>query len=780
MAKHQNLLKFFQRSPTTVGVHDTVVVRESIRMNHTSLKNQLLPQADQASPPFSEVDPPRFSVFEKLPAAEESKLGTYIGVFRPTLLTILGAIMFLRFGYVVGHAGLFGALLILLMTYVITGTATLSFSSITTNIRLKTGGVFALVSQSLGLEAGGALGLPLYFAQVMGSVLCIYGFAEGWAFLYPEHNTKMVILTVYAGGLLLAFISEKMVLQLQFLVLLALIIAFISMFGSLSEMKKFQNPEVWGSFKGVDLWVLFAVFFPAGTGIKVGASLAGKLEDPRRSIPIGTMAAWAVSFVVYALLIIWYAVVASPKELQTNYLIALDRALWGPAVLIGLLATCASGAISLILTASADLAALGRHGIVPKGRFLAKSSRGGNTRNATLVTGGVIACGLLLGDLNRVASLITMFYLITYATLNIVVLIEQSLGLLSFRPTFKVPIWVPALGTITSVFAMIITNPAFGLVALSAVVGVYIYLERKQLATPWETVRSGIFIALADWAARQTQKISSANERAWKPDLLVPIDDPQQLQGEYRLLLSIMNPKGSLHVLNVHPVAAHQADERLDEIVRFFQREEIFATYATIESPNILAGVRTGMAVLKGTFFKPNILFINAQNRTEENIRDLITMAKSYKMGVALFFLNEQTLMGRERDVNIWVRDQSPDWRLGLRMANLDLSILLGYQLNRNWQGRLAMITCLKDPEESDKALNFLQSLQRDARLPVQTKILVKECEFADALPNVPKADLNIFGLDERFDLQKLHQYKQLTAASCLFVMDSGEESALA
>ena len=122
--------------------------------------------------------------------ANQRKLGTYVGVFRPTILTIFGVIMYIRMGWVVGHAGLVGALLILFMTFIITGTAALSFSSITTNIRLKAGGVFALVSQSLGLEAGGAVGLPLYLAQSMGAALYIYGFAEGWNYLFPDKKSK--------------------------------------------------------------------------------------------------------------------------------------------------------------------------------------------------------------------------------------------------------------------------------------------------------------------------------------------------------------------------------------------------------------------------------------------------------------------------------------------------------------------------------------------------------------------------------------------------------------
>ena len=125
------------------------------------------------------------TVVGNAPRSAVQKLGTFSGVFRPTILTILGVIMYVRMGWIVGHAGLLGALFILFLTFLITGTAALSFSSITTNIRLRAGGVFALVSQSLGLEAGGAVGLPLFLAQSLGAALYIYGFAEGWQFFFP-------------------------------------------------------------------------------------------------------------------------------------------------------------------------------------------------------------------------------------------------------------------------------------------------------------------------------------------------------------------------------------------------------------------------------------------------------------------------------------------------------------------------------------------------------------------------------------------------------------------
>ena len=390
------------------------------------------------------------------------------------------------------------------------------------------------------------------------------------------------------------------------------------------QQKRFTTQNFGEIFEAGNIWLLFAIFFPAGTGIKVGASLSGKLEDSRRSIPLGTMAAWSVALVTYIALIVWYSVLGSPEELKNNYLVATEYSLWGPAVLIGLLSSCFSATLGSLVAAPNVLAALGQNKIIPKGEFIAKESAGGTPRNAMVINGVFVGLSLLLGDLNRVAALITMFFLITYSTLNVVVLVEQSLNLVSFRPTFKVPIWVPAIGTATSVFAVTIINPIFGLMAIGIVVALYVYLERRQLETPWETVRSGIFIGLADWAARQIQrKQTEGMERAWKPDILVPIKYSQQLQGEYRFLLSLTAPKGSIQALTIRTKNRNPDSKRLNEIIDYFRAEGLFATHALVDADTIDHGAEIGISILKGSFFKPNILYIDTSHLTPEEIASL-------------------------------------------------------------------------------------------------------------------------------------------------------------
>lgn len=477
-------------------------------------------------------------------------------MYRPTVLTILGLMMYVREGWVVGEAGLLGALLIILATFVITGTAALSLSSITTNIHIGAGGVFSIIAKSLGLETGGSIGVPLYFGQALSGALYIYGFTEGWLYLFPEHSPWLVAYAVFVVTLCIAVISSNVAFQIQGVVMLIIVASLASILLGATQLGggegAVHSPDLWGSFEDISFWTLFAIFFPGGTGVNVGASLSGALKNLRRSIPRGTLAAVGTAMVVYVVMAIWYSVVASPVELQTNRLIVIEKAAVGELVLVGLLASTFTATISSMVAAPRVLQALAEQNIVPASDWLSHQTSGGDPRHATLATGGLVAAALLLGGLDAVAMLITMFFLLIYLTINGVVAVEQGLGLISFRPTFAIPFWVPLLGVGSCTVALFIISPFFTLVALSIILGIYVYLVSRRLQTPWQTVRSSIFVSLADWASKQVAHThGEPDERSWKPDLLVPVTSRAQLDGLFRFLRTLAEPKGSMKIVGI-------------------------------------------------------------------------------------------------------------------------------------------------------------------------------------------------------------------------------------
>jgi len=227
---------------------------------------------------------------------KQNKYGTISGVFVPTLLTILGVILFLREGWVIGNAGLLGGWLIVSLAFSIVILTALSMSCITTNIRIKAGGAYSIISQSLGLEVGGSVGIPLYLSQSFAITMYIFGFREGWLYIFPGHMAILVDLATFATLFIIAFLSAKLAFKVQYLILAVIIAALVSIGLSIFDGAMVHDIQWWGEypgapesgFQGATFWVVFAVLFPAATGIMAGANMSGELKDPKKSIPIGT------------------------------------------------------------------------------------------------------------------------------------------------------------------------------------------------------------------------------------------------------------------------------------------------------------------------------------------------------------------------------------------------------------------------------------------------------------------------------------------------------------
>ena len=118
-------------------------------------------------------------------------LGTFAGVFTPSILTILGIILFLRLGYVVGNAGLGLTLVILLLANGISVLTSVSLSAISTNLKVKGGGDYYLISRTLGLEFGGAIGIVVFLAQAVSIAFYCLGFGEALAALLPSNSSLL-------------------------------------------------------------------------------------------------------------------------------------------------------------------------------------------------------------------------------------------------------------------------------------------------------------------------------------------------------------------------------------------------------------------------------------------------------------------------------------------------------------------------------------------------------------------------------------------------------------
>ena len=740
------------------------------------------------------------------------KFGTFAGVFTPTLLTILGVIMYLRTGWVVGNAGVLGTVGVVGLSFGITIATGLSMSSITTNIRIGAGGAYSIISQSLGLEVGGSVGIPLYLSQALAVALYVFGFREGWAWVFPEHPAILVDLGVFAVIVGVAWVSASFAFRVQYLIMAVIAGSLVSVGVAAANGSMVHDvvdvglvgpyagtPE--GGFSGTSFWAVFAVFFPAATGIMAGANMSGDLRDPKRSIPVGTLSAIAVSLVIYVLLAYWLARSATPQELMSNYTIMIDRAAWGPAVVAGLLGATFSSALASIVGAPRILQALGDHGVLPQSPWLAERTPKGEPRHALLVTAAIVAAALLLRDLNAIAPVITMFFLITYAMINFVVFVEGQLGLVSFRPTLRVPQFVPLAGLAGCLLAMFVVHPAFALAAVVVVVAFYGFLLRRQLEAPYGDVRSGLFVALAEWAAKRVGDMPARQERAWKPNLLVPVEDVAVLRGTFEVVLDVARPRGSVKLVGLNgtlPPPGSRPDvgppddelvsgrlDRLPTLAAAFRRKGVFSSFAVVDAAGFEEGVVTAVQALRGSFFRPNVLFLPLPARGagddahQAAFARAIAEARRQQLGTLAWVPHPTAGLGQRHAINVWVHDRTPDWRLSMDIGNLDLSLLVAYKLKQNWDGAIRLITVVRDEGELERARHFLTRLIDVARLPSATPVAVAG-DFGAYVREAPQADLNLFGLGPDPSFEAMRALVRTTHASALFVRDSGLENALA
>ncbi len=718
------------------------------------------------------------------------KFGTFTGVFTPTLLTILGVIMYVRLPWVVGNAGVVGAWMIMGLAMGITVCTGLSLSSIATNTRVGAGGAYAIIQRSLGYEVGGSVGIPLYLTRPIGTAMYIFGFREGWLWMFPGHPPMAVDLVVFLALFIVAYRGADIAFKVQYGIMAVIVLSLLSIVMSPELASSTRAVHLFGSFpgfpedgfQGVSPWVVFAVFFPATTGILAGTNMSGELENPRRGIPVGTLWAMAVSTVIY-LGLAWVAArLADPTDLQSNYAIFIDKAFWPPAVLAGLLGATFSSALAGTVGGPRILMAMGDHKLLPGSAWLARTASDGEPRNAVLVTGILTLAAIMMRDLNAVAPLLTMFFLITYSVINIVLLVETSLGLVSFRPTMRIHWIVPFLGTIGAVFTMFIVNPTFGLLACLMVVAIYVWILRLGVVANGEGVRSSIFVAVAEWAAAKVSELDQRNVRAWKPNLLVPFEDPAHVRGDFSFLVDVARPEGSVKLLGL-ATDASVADTKLRVIrlAQSFRRKKLTSNWSVVETPDFPTGVVTSIQALQSAFFRPNTLFLSTEYNEvlKDRYEEILRTARQTGVGVLLLSTHPRARMGVNGVINVWIREQ-PTWDIDFAFVhnNLNLSLLMGYRLGRSWDAEINLVTMVEDPAKMLEARAFLLELHDIGRLPKRTNVHVFTGSFPVDAGLAPLADLAIVGIGASPDFQLMADIVTLTRASCLFVADSGLESA--
>ena len=388
--------------------------------------------------------------------------GTFQGVFTPSILTIIGVVMYLRFGWMLGNVGLATSLLIVTIGSAITFLTGLSISALATNMRMKGGGAYFMLSRSLGLEAGAALGMPLALSQAIAVSFYVAGFSEALVEsglpVVSEWDPRFVGLGTLFVLAVVSTLSANIALKSQYFVMAAIAASLVSFFmgaspEALDAAAAAEAPPPLG------FWPVFAVFFPAVTGILSGVGMSGDLKNPGRSIPVGTIAAVLVGYAVYmSVPLVLSNFVGDPAVLRTDTMILQKCARWQWLILAGIWAATLSSAVGSFLVAPRVMQALSRDRLLPGwlGRGFGRSD---DPRLAAMVCFAIASACIWFGDIDVIAPVLTLFNLSTYGLLNLSAACEEVMANPSWRPTFRVRAGLSFAGFAGCLAAMFMISP---------------------------------------------------------------------------------------------------------------------------------------------------------------------------------------------------------------------------------------------------------------------------------------------------------------------------------
>ena len=678
-------------------------------------------------------------------------------VFLASISTILGAVLFLRFGYAVAHAGMVGALMIVLLGHLVTVPTALAISEIATNRRVEGGGEYFIISRSFGRTIGATIGIGLYLSQAISVAFYMIAFAEAFRPLAPwleswtgqpfdprlvsvPASVALILLVLFRG----ADLGVKALWGIVAILGLSLALFFVG--GPVAEAPS-GTSVIFHGLKGGDPFMLvFAIVFPAFTGMTAGVGLSGDLKNPRRSIPLGVLSATLVGLVVYVAVVAKLALSAPGERLASEPLIMAKIALWGPIVPIGLGCAALSSAIGSILVAPRTLQALGGDQVLPSpalNRFLA-AGRGANNepRNATLVTSIVALATIAFGSIDFVARIVSMFFMVTYGSLCAISFLEHFAARPSYRPSFRSRWYLSLLGALLCLLLMFQMDPGFALLSIVVMIGIYAGLRSTK---GWQGDLAEIFRGVMTQATRffqiQLQRSASSTEAGeWRPNLIAVSEHTFERSAPLQLLTWICHRQGLgtyLHLLRgrLDRETFAESERLLPRLVDLTSARHSALVVDTIVSPSLKTALAQAFQMPSVTGKEHNTTMFELVAADAEEVlvelREGCILAWDAHIS-PLVLRHGERFFGSRRDVHIWLTWHDYD--------NAPLMILLAYVLlgHPDWSRAEIRIFAAFPQSQVDEQRRRLIDLIEAGRLPISLK------------------NLRIIPTDERVDFDNL------------------------
>ncbi|MBN2262810.1 MAG: amino acid permease [Prolixibacteraceae bacterium] len=660
-------------------------------------------------------------------------------VFFTAISTILGAILFLRFGFAVGTMGFWGVILLILLGHLVTIPTALAISELATNKRVQGGGEYFIISRSFGLNIGSTIGITLFLSQAISVAFYVIAFTESFEFLFnwvlSKYNFELPrqAISIPAMATLAVIIFKKgasLGVKLLYWVVAILFISIAMFFMGKTEFAaegvvSFSNLE----FRNADsFFLIFAIVFPAFTGMTAGVGLSGDLKNPSKSIPLGTTLATFSGLIIYFFISYKLAISASPEQLVENQLIMANIAIAGVAIIpLGLAASTMSSALGSILVAPRTLQALAKDKTFPVRRinlWLA-AEKNSEPVNATLVTSVIAMVFVIMGDVDAVAQIISMFFMVTYGSICLISFLNHFGSSPSYRPSFKSKWFISLTGFIVAVWVMFKISTGYAFMSFLVMAVLYIYLSYKNKERKgFEALFANTVFQLNRNLHMFVQKQQKAGtNKEWRPSAICISQDTFERFDTIKLLDWISYRYGFgtyLHLILGYFSKANKklANEEIEKIKEIHKGVENHVYIDSLISPSYTSAIAQAIQLPGISGMENNMMILDFDKENCKNLNNIIDNFSLINAGCfdVCFFACSNIPVNFKNGIHVWIKSGDYD--------NANLMILLSFIIlgHPEWKKSSINIFSICDASKVNTEKTNLEEMVVSGRLPISSK----------------------------------------------------------
>jgi amino acid transporter len=638
----------------------------------------------------------------------------------------------------------------------------------------------------------------------------LLGFTEALVATFPALAGHEQLLGISCAVILfaIAYLGAEWAIRTQYIILGLLglsIIVFLGGAGQLFTVETFlANWEPGYSLidsvrpekSSYTFWMVFAIYFPAVTGIMAGVNMSGDLKDPVRSIARGTLLAVGVGFLVYLVQILLCGGAFAREDLvRQPYGTLHDNALMGLgfAVTGGVFAATLSSALTSMMGAPRILQAVGRDRILPLLHPFAKGTAvADEPRRAVLLTFAMTVAVLVWANrysegegLNAVASVITMFFLYTYGMTNMAAFIESFGGNPSFRPKFWFFHWSTALlGAVGCAGVAFLISPVAAAVAMCLVGGVLWYLRTRELEAAFGDARRGFIYASV---RRNLLRLARMEEdpKNWRPTILVFAGNPDTREALIQYADWLESGRGIVHLADIlvgsieeHASRRRTSLQRLDD---FCREHDIEAFPVSVVAETLEQGASF---LLQGAVvgpIRPNLAMFGWSSDESKISTFTRQVRTAIGMNMSLVVLKNGSgpVPRQKKRIDIWWRGHK----------NGSLMVILAHLLTRNleWdRTSVRVLRVIEDEAGRQPAVAALQELIDAARVEATAEAIVSSVPFVEILHRHSRDATCVFlgveamAIDDEGRWHQVYEQMLKDMPTTLIVSSGGGEDMLA